>query len=404
MWYLTRGTGLVTLLCLTASVVLGIVQVRRWTPGGSPRYVAVALHRGVSLLVVALLAVHVATAVLDSFAPIRLVDAVVPFVSSYRPLWLGLGALALDGILALTITSLLRHRLGLRAWRAVHWIAYACWPVALVHGWGTGSDARTPWMLAITLGCAAAVLAAVAWRLAGGWTEQPLRRSSAAGATLAVAALLAGWLVTGPLAPGWARRAGTPSALLAAARPARAAGTPVPALERPFAAQLAGSLSEGQSRDGTAVVDLRLRLSGGPGGVLRIRLAGRQDPGGGVLMSRSAVTLGSFTLRACGFRAFRPHRRVSAQLGPELLLQLDRARGSGLREARSVLRAGWGIGVNGAVDVPLVSWLALTIVASVDYAPSGWAGKLQVTNRGEVLEPAAVRLLVAAGPRFLLNW
>lgn len=117
-----------------------------------------------------------------------------------------------------------------------------------------------------------------------------------------------------------------------------------------------------------------------------------------------AVTLGSFTLRACGFRAFRPHRRVSAQLGPELLLQLDRARGSGLREARSVLRAGWGIGVNGAVDVPLASWLALTIVASVDYAPSGWAGKLQVTNRGEVLEPAAVRLLVAAGPRFLLNW
>ena len=292
VWYLTRGTGLVTLLCLTASVVLGIVQVRRWTPGGSPRYVAVALHRGVSLLVVALLAVHVATAVLDSFAPIRLDDAVVPFVSSYRPLWLGLGALALDGILALTLTSLLRHRLGLRAWRAVHWIAYACWPVALVHGWGTGSDARTPWMLAITLGCAAAVLAAVAWRLAGGWTEQPLRRSSAAGATLAVAALLAGWLVTGPLAPGWARRAGTPSALLAAARPARAAGTPVPALERPFAAQLAGSLSEGQSRDGTAVVDLRLRLSGGPGGVLRIRLAGRQDPGGGVLMSRSAVTLG----------------------------------------------------------------------------------------------------------------
>jgi hypothetical protein len=67
---------------------------------------------------------------------------------------------------------------------------------------------------------------------------------------------------------------------------------PVPALERPFAAQLAGSLSEGQSRDGTAVVDLRLRLSGGPGGVLRIRLAGRQDPSGGVLMSRSAVTLG----------------------------------------------------------------------------------------------------------------
>jgi hypothetical protein len=294
LWYLTRGTGLVTLIGLTASVVLGIVQVRRWTPGRSPRYVAVALHRGVSLLVVALLAIHVVTAVLDSFAPIRLVDAVVPFVSSYRPLWLGLGALALDGILALTITSLLRHRLGLRAWRTVHWIAYACWPIALAHGWGTGSDAKAPWMLAITLGCAGAVLVALAWRLAGGWAEQPFRRSAAAGATLAASALLAGWLLTGPLAPGWARRAGTPSTLLAAARPPAPAAAParVPALERPFAAQLAGSLHEGQSADGTAVVDLRLRLTAGPDGVLRIRLAGRQDAGGGVLMSRSAVTLG----------------------------------------------------------------------------------------------------------------
>jgi len=117
-----------------------------------------------------------------------------------------------------------------------------------------------------------------------------------------------------------------------------------------------------------------------------------------------AVTLSSFVLRACGARRFRPHRRLSVQLGPELLLQLDRAQSSGLREARSVWRAGWGIGVNGGVDVPLTGWLALAVVASADYAPSGWAGSLQVTNRGQVLEPAALRLLVAAGPRFFLDW
>ena len=70
----------------------------------------------------------------------RLVDVVVPFVGAYRPFWLGLGALALDLLAALIVTSLLRARIGLRAWRAVHWVAYACWPVALVHGLGTGSD------------------------------------------------------------------------------------------------------------------------------------------------------------------------------------------------------------------------------------------------------------------------
>ena len=117
-----------------------------------------------------------------------------------------------------------------------------------------------------------------------------------------------------------------------------------------------------------------------------------------------AVTLGSFVLRACGFRGFRPHRRFSVQLGPELLLQLDHAEGSGLRAARSVWRAGWGIGVNGAVDVPLAAWVAIAVVASADYAPSGWAGRLEVTNRGEVFGPAAFRLLIAAGPRFLLDW
>src|SRR5207237_398594 len=86
--------GLVTLLLLTASVVLGIVQVLRWSPPGSPRFVIVTLHRAISLLVVALLSVHVATAVLDRFAPIRLVDAVLPFPCPYRPLWLALGCAA----------------------------------------------------------------------------------------------------------------------------------------------------------------------------------------------------------------------------------------------------------------------------------------------------------------------
>lgn len=299
LWYLTRGTGLVTLMLLTASVVLGIVQVQRWAPEGSPRFVFVSLHRAVSLLVVALLAVHVLTAVLDSFAPIRLVDAVLPFAGSYRPLWLGLGALAFDLILALTITSLLRRRLGLPAWRAVHWLAYACWPVALVHGWGTGSDAPTTWMLALTLGCAAVVLGAIGWRIAGGRPGHARLRATAALAAVAVSAVVGVWLTQGPLAHGWAKRSGTPAALL---RPRVSARVPAvvasntrkaaPALLRPFSSQLSGPLHEGLSSDGMAVVDLDLRLTGDVPGSLRLRLAGDPAAGGGVLMRRSAVTLG----------------------------------------------------------------------------------------------------------------
>ncbi|MEA2422927.1 MAG: methionine sulfoxide reductase heme-binding subunit, partial [Thermoleophilaceae bacterium] len=93
LWYLTRGTGAVSLVLLTLSVVLGVVDVRRWSAEHMPRFVVDGLHRTVSLFVVVTLAIHIVTTLLDSFAPIRLVDVVVPFVSSYRPIWIGFGAL-----------------------------------------------------------------------------------------------------------------------------------------------------------------------------------------------------------------------------------------------------------------------------------------------------------------------
>ena len=287
LWYLTRATGLVTLVLLTLSVVLGVLQVLRWAPADTPRFVVVTLHRSVSLLVLAFLAAHVATAVLDPFAPVRLLDAVVPFAGAYRPLWLGLGACALDVLIALTVTSLLRRRLGLRAWRVVHWSAYACWPIALVHGWGTGSDTRAPWMLAITLGCAATVLSAIALRLATGWPGQARVRIAVLAAVAAAFALVSMWLPRGPLAAGWARRSGTPTALLAVA-PTPTAVRPT---DRPFGATLRGTIREGSSAGGLAVVDLRMRLRGDVTGVLSVRVAGDAAPGGGVMMRRSAVSL-----------------------------------------------------------------------------------------------------------------
>src|SRR5437660_417689 len=93
-WYLTRGTGAVTLLLLTFSVVLGLVGTVRYTAPSWPRFAIDTVHRDVSLLVIVLLVLHVVTTVLDGFAPISLLDGLIPFVSAYRPLWLGLGTLA----------------------------------------------------------------------------------------------------------------------------------------------------------------------------------------------------------------------------------------------------------------------------------------------------------------------
>jgi methionine sulfoxide reductase heme-binding subunit len=213
-WYLTRSTGAVALVLLTLSAALGVLDVSRWSSPRFPRFAIDSLHRSSSLLVMVFVVLHVITAVLDSFAPIRLLDAVIPFTGTYRPLWLGLGALAFDLLLALAATSLVRRHLGHRAWRAVHWSAYACWPLALVHTLGTGSDVKSAWLLALSIACLAVVIVAVAARAMRGWAEHA-RLSGAALAADAVLVLgLVLWLPGGPLGPGWARRAGTPASLL----------------------------------------------------------------------------------------------------------------------------------------------------------------------------------------------
>jgi predicted ferric reductase len=213
-WYLTRSTGAVALVLLTASVALGVADVRRIATERWPRFAIDALHRNVSLLAMAFLVVHILTSVLDSFAPISLVAAVIPFTSSYRPFWLGLGAIAFDLVLAVVLTSMLRRRLGHQAWRATHWLAYASWPVAVLHTFGTGSDVKTSWLLLLTVACIAAVIGALLVRLLSGWPDNARLRGAALGGLGAFALFLLVWLPGGPLGHEWARRAGTPSSLL----------------------------------------------------------------------------------------------------------------------------------------------------------------------------------------------
>ena len=213
-WYLTRASGAVALVLLTASVVIGIAAIARMRGPGVPRFVVDGLHRTASLLAVAFLVIHIITAVLDSFASISLIDAVIPFVGSYRPLWLGLGAVAFDLLLAVAITSVVRARMGHSAWRGIHWLAYGAWPIAVLHGFGTGSDVHQAWLQAISVACIAAVLVAVVARAMIGWPENIRTRVGALGMAGAFALGLLVWLPGGPLGKGWARRAGTPASLL----------------------------------------------------------------------------------------------------------------------------------------------------------------------------------------------
>ncbi|MGQ0479795.1 MAG: ferric reductase-like transmembrane domain-containing protein [Pseudonocardia sp.] len=166
LWFTSRATGLVTLPLLTLSVVLGVIGAARFATPRWPRFTLAALHRNVALLTLLFLAVHVASAVIDPYAKIGWLDTVLPFVSVYQPFWLGLGAIAMDLLLATAVTSMARSRISPRTWRAVHWAGYVCWPVAVVHGLGIGgADSSLSWVIALNVLCAAAVLAALVWRL-----------------------------------------------------------------------------------------------------------------------------------------------------------------------------------------------------------------------------------------------
>ena len=176
LWYLNRSTGLVLLVLLTASTVLGVLALGGRPGRGLPRFVTQSLHRNLALLSVTLLVVHVATAVVDTYVDIRWWQALVPVGASYMPLWLGLGTVALDLLAVVVVTSLLRSRLGHRTWHAVHLLAWAAWAVAVAHGIGIGTDLRAGNRPAVvpTVACVAAVLLAGLLRLARGVPADPV--------------------------------------------------------------------------------------------------------------------------------------------------------------------------------------------------------------------------------------
>jgi len=165
-WYVIRASGVVALGLLTVTVVLGLLNRSRVTSDRWPRFVIDRLHRNASLLAIAFLCVHIVTAITDTWVSVRLVDVFIPFRGTYRPLWVGLGATAVDLLAAVIVTSLVRVRLGVKTWRGVHWLAYLAWPVAVAHGLGIGTDSGQIWMLGIEVICIGSVLAALAVRLA----------------------------------------------------------------------------------------------------------------------------------------------------------------------------------------------------------------------------------------------
>lgn len=281
LWYATRASGYTALVLLSAAVVVGLLTSMRQSSRDWPRFVVQSLHRNLSLLTVVFLLIHIATSVIDPFAKLNVADAVIPFIAGYRPLWLGLGVVSCELLIAITVTSLVRHRLGWRAWQIVHLLAYVSWPVAVVHGIGTGSDTKSVWALLLVTGCVVVVIGALVWRLAVAGPRIAALRWTGVAAGIAGTAVLVVWMDSGPLQPGWAKAAGTPADLLAGASAGTVAPAPLRAgLEDP----LRGSLVQSATTATATLTDTRDTA-------LEVVIVARADGSGSVTVFRSRATI-----------------------------------------------------------------------------------------------------------------
>jgi len=173
-WYATRASGLMALILLTLTMVLGLTTTTRARARNWPGFAQQELHRRISMMAVVFVGIHVLTSVLDTYVNISWAAIVIPFTSEYGRLWVGVGAIALDLMIAVFVSSLLRNRMRPATWRALHWLAYLSWPIALAHTFGMGTDAGEAWVIALGTACVVAVGVALAWRI-----RRSIRQTSA---------------------------------------------------------------------------------------------------------------------------------------------------------------------------------------------------------------------------------
>ncbi len=183
LWYTSRATGIVALVLFTAVAALGALVANRVGGQSVGRFELNELHRSLSLVAIAFLAIHILTTVLDTYAPTGWLSAVVPFASHYERLGVAIGAIAFDLMIAVLFSSLMKARMRHQSWRFIHWFSWLAFASAILHAYLNGADTKSGAGLALVVACALVVLIAGVWRFVkrppranGGTALSPLAR------------------------------------------------------------------------------------------------------------------------------------------------------------------------------------------------------------------------------------
>jgi sulfoxide reductase heme-binding subunit YedZ len=397
LWYLTRSTG------TRRSGAphghgghrcggLGGLDHRTMAPLPLPD-----LHRNLSLFCVAFVAVHVVTTVSDGYVPIGFADAFIPLLTQYRPVWIGLGALAFDLLLVVMATSALRHRIGYASWRFVHWLAYLCWPIAMFHSLGSGSDSTLAPVLLLDAVCAAAVLAAVVWRLSHRSVVHLRKAGHCRGGNGdRCGCMVVMFAAIGPLRPDWSHRAGTSTALLAQLAHKYAAvntggsslnaAVPTPTTDAvptaPFTSGLTGAqTATGPDAQGNMRVNLTMHLQNSSLTPLTVVLSGTAAPGGGIVMSSGSVNFGGYHGLVAALNGTSVVASVAAPDPETLRLELSVDQGDGA--------------ISGTVTATSIRWRWSELMTTTSVWRSNGDGR-----RPPPPPPTAERLLSGLGDSY----
>ena len=201
VWDIARVGGLLAYVLLTASVAMGIALSLGWRSPRWTRFVTNELHRFVTLVAIVFTGIHTLAVAVDPFIGFTPAEVLVPMLSHYRPIWVALGIVATYLLLAIYASEWVRPRIGYRWWRRFHYLSFAGFVLALVHGVATGSDTRAPWAIVLYAGSVVLVGALLVARLlpAGQGRRHPV--VAAASASLLVFGVV--WATSGPLQAGW---------------------------------------------------------------------------------------------------------------------------------------------------------------------------------------------------------
>ena len=349
LWYISRSAGYIGLVLLGVIGVLGIITAGNLKIAQGTKFIAPELHRSLSLLAIVVLAIHVGAAVADKYSFIGLKDVFIPFMSAYRPIWVGLGAIAVDLGIAVLATSLIRVKMGYRSWKVVHWASYPIFALSVIHGLGSGTDTSLWFSKFIYLVVGGVLVLAIIARLLAHPDLRIGKKVAFFGTSFLVPLAIVAWAVSGPLASNWPKRAqgGLKQAVLTSAQVTTAAAkskqkitavtAPPLQLSSTYTSDWSGSIDQSPSNaQGEIALRLMGKLAGSPGYLLSVVLIG-VPLDGGVSMTSSLVEIASTS----GSVVYKGS--VTSLNGTTIVGQVSNASGQTLSFSASV-----SLGSNGA--------------------------------------------------------